>query len=116
MPLSGELSKCSTCFLELPNIVVNNVVLIISNASIYHLGLMASNDVIALIWAVYGKIDKDHSGFDVKKENTDMVNINNTHWNELAVSDILTLLEHSVKESFFFEFKEDDARNETLHK
>ncbi len=45
-----------------------------------------------------------------------MVNINNTHWNELAVSDILTLLEHSVKESFFFEFKEDDARNETLHK
>lgn len=67
LPLSGELSKCSTCFLELPNIVVNNVVLIISNASIYHLGLMASNDVIALIWAVYGKIDKDHSGFDVKK-------------------------------------------------
>ena len=65
--LSGELPKCSTWFLKLPNIVVNNVVLIIPNVSIYHLGVTASNDVIALIWAAYGRIDKEHSGFDVKR-------------------------------------------------
>lgn len=45
-----------------------------------------------------------------------MININNTPWDKLNFSDILELLDRSDDETFFFEFKSDDARNQTLHK
>ena len=45
-----------------------------------------------------------------------MININNTPWDKLTFSDIQALLESADGETFFFEFKSDDARNHTLHK
>ena len=45
-----------------------------------------------------------------------MININNTPWDELTFSDIQALLNGFDGETFFFEFKSDEARNQTLHK
>lgn len=45
-----------------------------------------------------------------------MININNTPWEKLTLLDVQALLNEHERETFFFEFKSDDARNETLHK
>lgn len=45
-----------------------------------------------------------------------MININNTPWKKLTLLDVQALLNEYEGETFFFEFKSDDARNETLHK
>lgn len=45
-----------------------------------------------------------------------MININNTPWEKLSFSDIQALLDGFDGETFFFEFKSDEARNQTLHK
>ena len=45
-----------------------------------------------------------------------MININNTPWEKLTSADILALLSNDDGESFFFEFKKDDTRNQGIHK
>jgi len=45
-----------------------------------------------------------------------MININNTPWEKLSFSDIQALLDGFDGETFFFEIKSDEARNQTLHK
>lgn len=45
-----------------------------------------------------------------------MISINNTPWEELTGTDILALLDNDNGESFFFEFKTDDTRNQGIHK
>lgn len=45
-----------------------------------------------------------------------MININNTPWDKLTKSDIQALIDGFDRETFFFEFKSDEARNETLQK
>ena len=45
-----------------------------------------------------------------------MININNTPWSKLTAEDIKALLCETDGETFFFEFKKDDVRNEKIYK
>lgn len=45
-----------------------------------------------------------------------MININNTPWSNLTAEDIKALLCETDGETFFFEFKKDDVRNEKIYK
>lgn len=45
-----------------------------------------------------------------------MININNTPWSKLTSDDIKALLIETDGETFFFEFKKDDVRNEKIYK